>query len=329
MADSDLFGRRMDALGAGRYGRAMGIRSFRFGLAFGAALLAVSLAHAGYDEGVAAIHKGQYAVALDEWTKAAQAGDARAQYGLGYLYQFGLGTDPDNSQALDWYQKAAAQKEPDALFALGLMFESGRAGKRDIPKALALYRQAAETGHSPESEYALGRVYLRGQGGVARDEKEAFIWIDKAAHEGQPGAQYLLGEAYETGGLYKADKLQAYYWYSAALAGDPAVLHATDPEFDPKAALDVLSARMTRWEIEDAKALLKKTPPPQPAPAAMMAAAPAPVAAPAAASVPLSGSMPMSGTGSGTSPATAKPAAPAMPLSPAMPMSRALTAPGQ
>lgn len=245
-------------------------RAFAVPIALAIALFGARPALAGFDEGVTALQAGQYAVALDIWQKAAEAGDARSQYGLGYLYQFGLGTDPDNTQAKAWYEKAAAQNEPDALFALGRMYESGSAGGVDRKRAMELYRQAAATGRSPAAEYALGRIYMRGLG-VPRDEKTALDWLTKAAQHGQPAAQYMLGEAYESGGVLKPDKVMAYYWYSGALDGDQAVLRETDPEFDPKAALDVLAQHMTRAEIAEAKAKLKKTPPPQ----GMQPAAPA------------------------------------------------------
>ncbi len=113
-------------------------------------------------------------------------------------------------------------------------------------------------------------IYFRGQG-VPRDEKEGLTWITKAAMDGHPGAQYLLGEAYEVGGTLKSDKVLAYYWYTAALSGDEAVLREADPEFDPKTALAVLMTHMTRREIAAGNALLKKSPPPS-APQAPMAA---------------------------------------------------------
>jgi len=214
-----------------------------------------------FDDGVEALRKGQSAVAFDIWHKAAEAGDARSQYGVGYLYQFGLGVDPDNREASKWYEKAAAQNDPNGLFALGLMYESGRIGKRDRLKAIGLYKRAAATGHSPDAEYALARMYREGRG-VARDEKQALDWAHKAAMEGQPGAQYMLGEAYEVGSVVKADKIEAYYWYTAALDGDPDVLRESDPEFNPKDALKVLAAHMTRSQIAAANAKLKKNPPP-------------------------------------------------------------------
>ena len=239
----------------------MSIRRLFGCLAVGIAIFAARPAAADFAEGVDALQKKQYAVALDQWQRAAETGDARSQYALGYLFQFGLGTPPDNNQALAWYEKAAAQSNPDAQLALGLMYESGRAGKRNRDKAIGFYKLAAASGHSPDAEYALGRIYFRGQG-VPRDENLGLTWVIKAANDGQPGAQYLLGEAYEVGGILKADKIDAYYWYTAALAGDEVVLREADPEFNPRKAIAVLMQHMTRAEIATGNEKLAKTPPP-------------------------------------------------------------------
>ena len=246
-------------------------------------------AAADFQEGVAALRVGQYAVALDAWQKSAEAGDAKSQYGMGYLYQFGLGIEPDQAQAKAWYEKAAAQNEPNALYALGLMYESGRVGKRDRAKALDLYRKAAATGRSPDAEYAIGRIHFRGQG-VPRDEKMGLNWLLQAAHDGQPGAQYMLGEAYEVGvaGVVRQDRIAAYYWYSGALAGDQAVLRGTDPEFDPKTALATLTGQMSGSEIAAAKARLKKSPAPSASPPTQSAQPPSASPAPAPAAAPQS-----------------------------------------
>ena len=48
----------------------------------------------------------------------AAAGDARAQYTLGYLYHHGLGVTKSDQQAMNWIQRAAAQGNKKALQAL-------------------------------------------------------------------------------------------------------------------------------------------------------------------------------------------------------------------
>lgn len=220
-------------------------------------------ATAGFDEGVAALRSGNYAKAMEEWTKAAEGGDARAQYGVGYLYQFGLGVGPDNAKAKGWYEKAAARNDPDALLALGSMYESGKAGRQDLKEAIKDYRAAAASGRSPDAEFALGRMSMRGRG-MERDAKAGVEWLEKAAAHGQAAAQYMLGAAYETGAGVSADPVAAYYWYSAALAGDPAVLRQTDPSFEPKVALEALRKRMSAAQIAAAEAQIKAHPAGQP-----------------------------------------------------------------
>jgi len=87
---------------------------------FGLALLLTSQTaiSASFDDGVAAMQSGDYSQALDLWSKSAGEGDARAQYSLGYLYQFGLGVPVSWDKAKEWYEKAAAQNNGDALYAL-------------------------------------------------------------------------------------------------------------------------------------------------------------------------------------------------------------------
>lgn len=50
--------------------------------------------------------------------QAARAGDPDAQYALGYLYYYGIGTAQDRQTGLLWIRKAAAQGQPVAQEAL-------------------------------------------------------------------------------------------------------------------------------------------------------------------------------------------------------------------
>ena len=60
-------------------------------------LCTASLAYAGFDEGLAAYKKGNYAVALKEYKHAAKQGDASAQYNLGVMYGKGQGVPQDDA----------------------------------------------------------------------------------------------------------------------------------------------------------------------------------------------------------------------------------------
>ena len=52
------------------------------------------------------------------YLKAAEQGDVRAQYSLGYMYAKGQGVPQDYIEARRWYRKAAEQGNPEARRAL-------------------------------------------------------------------------------------------------------------------------------------------------------------------------------------------------------------------
>jgi TPR repeat protein len=205
-------------------------------------------ARAQFADGVAAAAAGNYAKALEAWQTAAAAGDAQAEYGLGYLYQFGLSVPADYGQALSWYGKAAAANNPDALYALGLMYESGTAGRRDLALAMENYRKAAAAGVQADAEFAIGRMILRGRG-VPRNPAEAIKWFKTAAGHRQPAAAYMLGEAYEQGWGVPADDGESYYWYRRAQEGDPVELEEQDMAMQPKIAVATVKHRLSDDEI--------------------------------------------------------------------------------
>ena len=65
--------------------------------------------------------QGKYAHAYNKLIKLAKQGNGDAQYAIGYMQYYGLGTDQDNLQARDWLKKSARQGNEDAKRALGLL----------------------------------------------------------------------------------------------------------------------------------------------------------------------------------------------------------------
>lgn len=72
------------------------------------------LAHAGFEDGMAAYEKGDYAVAYAEFRQAAQQGDIRAQGKLGGLYLYGIGVEKNYIEAYAWLDLAAGQGDTSA-----------------------------------------------------------------------------------------------------------------------------------------------------------------------------------------------------------------------
>jgi len=101
------------ALLVGGHGRAPGQRRmFRVAPIIGAVVGALLLiqpspALAGYREGIDALNRGDHAAALAELKPLAMAGDAKAQWALGYMYRLGLGVPKDPARAKEWERRAA------------------------------------------------------------------------------------------------------------------------------------------------------------------------------------------------------------------------------
>ncbi len=119
------------------------------GLAFIAALCAgftlglTAPAWAGWDEGVAAYHRGDYAAALREFRPLAEQGNAKAQYNLGLMYYNGEGVPQDYAEAVKWYRKAAEQGHAKAQLFLGNMYGNGQGVPQDYVQAYMWYILAA------------------------------------------------------------------------------------------------------------------------------------------------------------------------------------------
>lgn len=63
-----------------------------------------------------------YQKALKWYKKAAEQGDAGAQFNLAVMYYYGEGTPQNYSQALKWYNKAADKGLVEAQHNLALMY---------------------------------------------------------------------------------------------------------------------------------------------------------------------------------------------------------------
>lgn len=87
-----------------------------------------------------------YAIALQQARRGAEAGDAAACFRLGQLLGLGLGTAQSYVQAVDWYRKAARMGHAQAQCNLGFMYGTGRGVPQDYVQAYAWYNLAAAAG---------------------------------------------------------------------------------------------------------------------------------------------------------------------------------------
>ena len=102
---------------------------------------------AEFERGMNAMLAGNFAEAYCRWKPLARAGNAEAQYNLGWLYANGNGMNVDMKKAFYWWKQAAAQDHADAQFALGLSYTTGEGVKRDLATAARWFYKAARLGH--------------------------------------------------------------------------------------------------------------------------------------------------------------------------------------
>jgi TPR repeat protein len=152
------------------------------------------------------------------YRKAAEQGDAGAQYNLGVLYGQGDGVPKDLKQAAEWYRKAAEQGYAEAQFLLGRCYSRGEGVPKDLKQETEWYRKAAEQGFA-DAQKALGICYAQGEG-VPADMKEARKWFRKAAEQRYAEEQFSLGVKYSQGeGVPKDIKRAAELWRKSAEQG--------------------------------------------------------------------------------------------------------------
>ena len=76
-------------------------------LSFAAVNADTSTAGEDFNKGYSAYQKKDYTEAVKWWRKAAEQGNADAQYSLGVCYFFGHGVTKDEAEAVKWLRKAA------------------------------------------------------------------------------------------------------------------------------------------------------------------------------------------------------------------------------
>lgn len=147
---------------------------------------------------------------LDWYKKAADAGNATAQFALGSHYI----RKREMKAAATHMRKAADQGHAEGQYTLGALYAYGLGVPKSDADAVVLYKKAADQGYAPAIT-ELGLAYLHGRG-VERDLKKAVVSLERAAEANEPNAQYTLGRLYESGIGVKKDPMTAFKWFILA-----------------------------------------------------------------------------------------------------------------
>ena len=155
------------------------------GVPFAALALTVVLwstsARADFKAGVEAYDRGDFLAAYEEWLPLARGGDLAAQRNIGHLYRRGQGVPQDAAVAVNWYTRAAEAGLARAQANLANMYLRGEGVLRDERAAAVWFQRAALEGHTI-SQFNLGLMYQQGLG-VAADLTKAMAWFSRAAED--------------------------------------------------------------------------------------------------------------------------------------------------
>lgn len=153
--------------------------------------------------------------------RAAEKGDAQAQYDLAVMYDYGVCVRVDYAQAVDWYGKAAAQGHAAAQAGLGWKYYTGSGVRPDVAKAIALFKKGAARGDAL-SLLGLWQANRQGKHAV-KDDKEsaklaasALAAVKQAAQSGDHVVQRSLADLYREGMGVEQDEAEAAKLYEAS-----------------------------------------------------------------------------------------------------------------
>lgn len=162
---------------------------------------------------------------LDEYRKAAEAGDAEAMRTVGEIYAMGKGVVQDYGEAIEWYQKAANVGNTSAMIAMGKLYAEGKGVEQNFGEAMKWYEKAADAGNI-DAAAMLGECYEKGEG-VGQDFAEALRRYQSTAEMGSTVAMRGLSRLYAEGNGTAQDEETALRWLQkAAQKGNPEAMSA-------------------------------------------------------------------------------------------------------
>jgi len=128
-----------------------------------------TLSFEGLDEQA---HEQRYVALI--W-QAAHAGDKRAQFRLGQMYEPDSELDADAEVSAHWFEMSALQGYPYAQWVHGLNLWTGHGRPRDEALGLDFIRRAAD-GRFEGAIQFVADAYSAGTHGHPKDEAQAELW---------------------------------------------------------------------------------------------------------------------------------------------------------
>lgn len=167
------------------------------------------------------LQKQEIGKALPILKRAAELGNAEAQYNLGYCYQAGIGVDKSSEGAVEWYAKSAEQGWNDGLYAMMMAYGNGDGVVQDFNKAFSYALKCANNGDGT-CMFNVINCYKEGMG-TEKDLNKMLEWAIRLGKLENPdnlqksgyitSARLNLAYIYRDGRDVKQDWYNSYIWF--------------------------------------------------------------------------------------------------------------------
>ena len=189
---------------------------------FAASAFADKQADRYYEEAIRLHGSADLEEVFDLYTRAAELGNAAAQYNIAMMYSNGEVVNVDYQQAVYWFKKSASQQFAPAQYRLGELYFFGMGGLPENKKAAGrLFKAAAEQG-DPDAQVNLA-LLLGTELAFPLDKEEALHYLILADQGGHESAQHYLQQLQSSeNGRFSAEEQESYweqqknYWVEMA-----------------------------------------------------------------------------------------------------------------
>ncbi|MBF6640238.1 sel1 repeat family protein [Flavobacterium sp. J49] len=167
------------------------------------------------------LSKRDYEKALPLLRKAAELGNAEAQYNLGYFLQNGVGIDKNEIEAFQWYKKSSENGFNDGHYAMMMAYGNGIGTEINNEKAFEYALKCAEN-NDATCMWNIVNCYKQGLG-VTKNSSKMLEWATKLALLENPenlnlsgnitSMRLSLAQMYRDGDSIEKDNYKSYLWY--------------------------------------------------------------------------------------------------------------------
>ena len=158
--------------------------------------------------------------------RAAEKGNARAQFDLGVMYATGNGVEKNEKLALKWFNIAAQNnfsKRQEIKNNNRMVSISKPMREEPVSQQFLFAKRAADKGNV-RAQFDLAMMYLAGNG-VRKNEQLAFKYFHTAARNNSVEAKFQMGLNFSEGrGVKKQEQLAKYWFKLASKSGHPTAM---------------------------------------------------------------------------------------------------------